>query len=253
MFSVERLEAGLNTEFLGREIKYLDATSCTNDDAWECFQNQKPEGTLIITDHQSQGRGRRRSKWSSSEGKSLTFSFMLLPEKVLEKLGILPLLTGVSIVKGIQNITNIFCGLKWPNDIMMSQKKIGGILIESRTGKQGLGIVIGIGLNINESENDIPQNLQSQATSLYIDAGEKFGRELILSSILNEFENLYLHQWHEIIPLWEKYCIHKNDEVTFHSNERFHRGTFQGITNCGHARIQVNGKTETFPSGMVTL
>ena len=253
MFSVENLQAGLNTEFLGREIKYLNETPSTNDDAWEYFQIQNPEGTLIIADHQIQGRGRLKSKWSSNKGKGLTFSFLLLPDMAFEKLGILPLLAGVSIVKGIHNITNILSGLKWPNDIMVSQKKMGGILIESRAKEQGFGVVVGIGLNINDSEDDIPEDLRDLATSLYIDSGEEFGRELILASILNEFEKLYLYHWHDIIPLWQKYCIHRNDEVTFHSNEKLHRGTFRGITDFGHARIQVNGKTETFPAGMVTL
>ena len=253
MFSIERLQAGLNTNFLGREIKYQDKTLSTNDDAWECFLKNDPEGTLIIADHQVRGRGRRQSKWSSTTDKSLTFSFLLLPEIPLEKLGILPLIAGVSIVQGIYTIVNILSGLKWPNDIMVCQKKMGGILIESRTGESGLGVVVGIGLNINESPDDIPEALQDQATSLSIDSGEEFGRELILSSILNEFENLYLKHWNEIIPLWQKYCIHNNEEVTFHVNDKYHRGTFRGITDSGHACIQVNGNTETFPAGIVTL
>ena len=106
---------------------------------------------------------------------------------------------------------------------------------------------------IKESLDDIPEDLKGQATSLYIDSGVEFERELILSSILNEFENMYLHHWHDIIPQWQKYCIHENDEVTFHSNQKFYRGMFQGITDSGYAQIQINGKTETFSSGMVTL
>ena len=183
----------------------------------------------------------------------MTFSFMLLPEIALEKLGILPLLAGVSIVKGIHNISNILSGLKWPNDIMIRRKKMGGILIESRTVKQGLSVVVGIGLNINESEDDIPDKLQGQATSLHIESGEKFTRELLLSSILNEFENLYLNFWHDIIPLWQEYCIHENDDITFYSNKKVHQDIFQGVTETGHAMIQIDGETKTFPAGMVTL
>ena len=253
MFSVKHLKTGLNTEFIGHEIKYLSEIHSTNDDAWKCFENCEPEGTLIITDYQIQGRGRRKSKWSAIPGKSLTFSFLLLPKMPLEKLELLPLLTGISIVQGIHSLTNIQVGLKWPNDIMINQKKMGGILIESRTGKHGLGIVVGIGLNINESENEIPQELQNQATSLYIYSGEEIDRELILTTILNQFENIYLQPWHDIVPLWEKYCIHQNDEVTFHNDDKFLRGKFQGITDSGHAQIQLNGKIEIFSSGMVTL
>ena len=253
MFSIEYLNAGLNTEFLGREVKYFAKTYSTNDNAWECFDQHESEGTIIIADHQVQGRGRRQSTWSSSKGKSLTFSILLRPDFAFDKLSILPLLTGVSIVKGIHTTAKILSGLKWPNDIMVSNKKMGGILIETRIGENDLGVVVGIGLNINESTDDIPEELQNKASSLSIDSGEEFGRELILSSILNEFENLYLNHWHSIIPLWQKYCIHQNDEVTFHSNDEFYRGTFQGITEFGHARIQINGKTKTFPSGIVSL
>ena len=253
MFSIENLQAGLSTIFLGQKIKYHAKISSTNDNAWESIYKNEPEGTLIIAEDQVQGRGRHKNKWSSTQGKSLTFSFTLLPEMTFEKLCILPLLTGVSIVKGIYSITNILSGLKWPNDIMLNRKKMGGILIESRTVEQGIRVVVGIGLNINESEDDIPKELQDQATSLSIDSGEEFGRELILSAILNEFENIYLNHWNDIIPLWQEYCIHENDEVTFHINDQLHCGTFQGITDTGHAMIRINGKTETFTTGMVTL
>ena len=205
MFSVERLQAELNTEFLGNEIKYQNQSVSTNDDVWACFQNKKPEGTIIIADHQQKGRGRRQSKWFSVPSKSLTFSFLLLPEMTFEKLCILPLLTGVSIVKGIHTITNILSGLKWPNDIMLSRKKMGGILIESRTNIQGLGVVVGIGLNINENSDDIPEDLQNQAISLAIDSGKEFGRELILAAILNEFENFYLLFQRIIVSVYQFY------------------------------------------------
>ena len=253
MLSVEQLQAGLNTEFLGREVKYQDQTLSTNDDAWICYQNHESEGTLIFTEEQKHGRGRRQGKWISSPGKSLTFSFLLHPEMPFKELGIFSLLAGVSIVKGIHDITKIQAGLKWPNDIILNHKKMGGILIESHTEGAKLGIVVGIGLNINESQNDIPENLQMQATSLSIYSGKEFCRELILAVILNEFEKLYLYHWHEIIPLWQKYCIHVNQEVTFHDDNELHAGTFLGITDRGHAEIQIDGKTEFFSSGVVTL
>ena len=107
MFSVESMQAGLNTEFLGRKVKYISYTNSTNDDIWNSFQNGEPEGTLIISEQQNKGRGRRKSKWNATPSKSLIFSFLLLPEIPLEKLGILPLLTGVSIVKGIHIITDV--------------------------------------------------------------------------------------------------------------------------------------------------
>ena len=253
MFSVAQLKAGLNTEFLGREVKYLEKIGSTNDESWESFYNGAPAGSLIITDNQFEGRGRRQSKWVSIPGKSLTFSFLLLPEIPLEKLGLLPLLAGVSIVKGIKTITSLCAGLKWPNDIIISNKKMGGILIESHMKGEKLGVVVGIGLNINESENDFSEEIQKEATSLFIDSGKEYNLELILSSILNEFENLYLYNWHNFISIWKTYCIHQNNKVTFHNNNKYIQGTFLGITELGYAKIQLNKKTEIFSSGMVSL
>ena len=253
MFSIQNVKAGLNTEFLGRHVISIDQTSSTNDDAWKCFNAHDPEGTLIITNNQINGRGRRNSEWSSTINKSLTFSFLLLPKLPIENLGLLPLLTGVSIIKGIRNITKLEVGLKWPNDIMINKKKIGGILIESNTDKDRLGIVIGIGLNVNENETDIPLRIKENASSLSIYSGEKFDLSFILSSILNEFEDHYVNDWNYITTLWQQYCIHQNKKVTFHDNDKFIQGKFKGITSSGHARIQLDGKIETYSSGMITL
>ena len=253
MFSTELLQDLLQTDFIGCDIIYKPQTISTNEDAWNYFQNGHLDGTLVITDDQQHGRGRRKNKWFSIKGKSLTFSFILYPEIELEKLGLLPLLCGVSIAQGIKLTTSIQIGLKWPNDIMLNRKKMGGILIESRSTQNGISIVIGMGLNINESITDLPEALCKQSTSLAIHSGKQYKIELILAAILNKFEQLYVQQWDTIIPIWRKYCIHENSEVTFHTENELHKGVFQGISSHGHAKIQINGKTQTFPAGMVML
>jgi BirA family biotin operon repressor/biotin-[acetyl-CoA-carboxylase] ligase len=171
----------------------------------------------------------------------------------LEKLGLLPLLTGVSIVQSIKSSASIQTGLKWPNDIMLNGKKMGGILIESRTTQNRLGVVVGVGLNINETKQDIPNFLKDQTTSLAIYSEASCNREQILSAVLNKFERLYIQEWDSIIPIWRKYCIHKDSVVVFHTENGLHQGIFQGISSDGHAEIQINGKTQTFPSGMIML
>ena len=117
MFSSENLMAELNTEFLGQDIICLPETNSTNKSAWEYIGKGCQEGTLLITDHQRDGRGRRQNKWVSTIGKSLTFSFILYPQTNLDQFGLLPLLTGVSIVKGIQSAVYIQAGLKWVVDL----------------------------------------------------------------------------------------------------------------------------------------
>ena len=253
MFSKELYQTHLKTKFLGRGMKYLSQTNSTNEDAWSSFQDGSPDGTLFITDNQQEGKGRRQNNWVSTKEKSLTFSFILQPEMQLEKLGLLPLLTGVSIVEAIKSAASIQTGLKWPNDIMLNEKKMGGILVESKSDQNGLGVVVGVGLNINESEQDIPDSLSKHATSLAIYSNSSYSRELILSAILNEFEQLYQNKMDDIIPLWQEYCIHRDTSVTFHSENYRRRGIFQRINSLGHAEIRINGKTESFSAGMMVL
>ena len=253
MFSKELYQKNLCTTILGREFNYHPQTNSTNEDAWQCFIDGTPDGTLILTDNQTNGKGRRQNKWVSTPDKSLTFSFILHSELELEKMGLLPLLTGISIVRGIESATAIQTGLKWPNDIMLNEKKMGGILIESKQIQNGLGVVVGVGLNINENAQDIPHNLRDNAISLAMFSGQTHSREQILSAILNEFETLYNNQMDSIIPLWTDHCIHQDREVSFHSEKGKQKGIFQGISSQGHAEIQINGKTQTFPSGMVIL
>ena len=253
MFSTEILQYHLKTEFLGHEINYKPETNSTNTDAWKYINDGCETGAVFITDNQQIGRGRRQNKWFSSPGKSLTFSFILFPQTELDKLGILPLLTGVSIVQGIRSFTSIQTGLKWPNDIMLHQKKIGGILTESKSNSNGLAVVVGIGLNINETDTDIPDCLKDHATSLTIHSGEQYIREQILSVILSEFETLYTDSWGSIIPKWQKYCIHTDTEISFNSENGKHKGIFKGISSNGHAEIQINGESKIFSAGMVTI
>ena len=253
MFSKELYQKYLHTKTLGCELIFQPQTNSTNEDAWEYIQNGISHGSLFLTDTQTDGKGRRDNKWFSTSEKSLTFSFILHSKLELEKMGLLPLLTGISIVRGIESATAIQTGLKWPNDIMLNEKKMGGILIESKQIQNGLGVVVGVGLNINENAQDIPHNLRDNAISLAMFSGQPHSREQILSAILNEFEALYDTQMDSIIPLWTDRCIHQNMEVSFHSEQGKQQGIFHGISSQGHAEIQINGETQTFPSGVVIL
>ena len=253
MFSKELYQKYLHTKTLGCELIFQPQTNSTNEDAWEYIQNGISHGSLFLTDTQTDGKGRRDNKWFSTPEKSLTFSFILHSKLELEKMGLLPLLTGISIVRGIESATAIQTGLKWPNDIMLNEKKMGGILIESKQIQNGLGVVVGVGLNINENAQDIPHTLRNNAISLTMFSRQTHSREQILSAILNEFETLYNNQMDSIIPLWTDHCIHQDREVSFHSEKGKQQGIFQGISSLGHAEIQINGKTQTFPSGVIIL
>lgn len=253
MFFLDLFQANLKTSFIGRRAEYLRFTNSTNEDAWEFCEEGSTEGTLIITDDQRKGKGRRGNDWNSSPGKGLTFSLLLKPKLKMDQLGLLPLLTGIAVAQGINSLTALEIGLKWPNDIMAGAKKTGGILIESKSTPNGLAVVIGVGVNINEEEYDFPDELQNSATSLLIYGGKSLQREPILAGILNKFEALYVDNFDKVPRLWLKQCVHIKDTVTFHDGAQFHSGVFQGINENGQALIQADNSTSTYSAGVVEL
>jgi len=253
MFFLDLFQANLKTSFMGRKTEYLRFTNSTNEDCWEFCEEDCNEGTIIITDDQRKGKGRRGNDWNSSPGKGLTFSFLLKPQLELDQLGLLPLLTGIAVAQGINSLISLDIGLKWPNDIMAGAKKTGGILIESKSTPNGLAVVIGVGININEEEYDFPDELQNSATSLLINGGKSLQREPLLAAILNKFESLYLDNFETIPRLWLDHCIHIEDTVTLHDGAISHSGVFQGINDKGQALIQADDSTSTFSAGVVKL
>ena len=123
MFSKELYQKYLHTKTLGCELIFQPQTNSTNEDAWEYIQNGISHGSLFLTDTQTDGKGRRDNKWFSTPEKSLTFSFILHSKLELEKMGLLPLLTGISIVRGIESATAIQTGLKCPTTLCSMKKK----------------------------------------------------------------------------------------------------------------------------------
>ena len=107
MFYIEQFQTDLTTKFLGRKIIYKSDVDSTNDEIWQSLSSGIAEGTVVFSDSQNNGRGRRKNKWYSVPNKSLTFSFLLKPDSNIKKLQTIPLIAGISIVKGINLATSI--------------------------------------------------------------------------------------------------------------------------------------------------
>lgn len=249
MIFTNLIQTNLQTSFIGRNIEYFTFTDSTNDDAFELISdNQAENGTIIITDYQKKGRGRRGNNWFSSPGNNLTFS-LILKKNNENDLGLFSILSGVSIIKGIQQFTGIECKLKWPNDIMLNNKKVGGILIEAKVDSPYL--VIGIGLNVNQ--DNIPNELENIASSLKIEKTNPIQREPLLAFILNEFEKLYDNGSKTWALNWKQYCNHINKKVTFHNNDEIMEGLFLDIDENGNAIIDIKSKKTIVSSGVLEV
>ncbi len=185
MFNLNLYKKKLSTDFIGQVIQYYLKLDSTNTKAWKLIFKNTPTGTVVITDDQLKGRGRQSNKWISIPGKSLTFSIIMYPNSIPSQINLYSLITGLAITDClIEN--NIQAQLKWPNDILINGKKVGGILCESKiSGGLIKSLVIGIGLNVNETIDDFPKDLRLNATSLIIKSGIQYQLELLLANILN--------------------------------------------------------------------
>ncbi len=162
MFFYEIFDEHLKTEKINYKIQYIETIESTNQYAWNLITKNIKNATIVITKNQTNGKGQRENKWFSSPNKSLTFSIIMKVNKKYDEL--LSLKTGISVIDGIKKNTSIDCHLKWPNDIMINEKKLGGILIE----KKKDNIVIGIGINVNEDLEHINPLVKKYSTSLKI-------------------------------------------------------------------------------------
>lgn len=177
----------LNTKVMGNKIIHFDIIESTNDYAKNiaCYEN---EGTVIIGKDQTKGRGRLDRKWCSKKDEGIYMSIILKPDIELNKTPFLTLIVGASIIKGLENL-GINALIKWPNDIILNSKKLGGILLELATeGNKVDYIVVGIGINVKSL--DFPEEILDMATSLYKE-GYYVSKNDILKQILEEFERLY--------------------------------------------------------------
>lgn len=207
LFAAE-VSHGLNTKFTGKNIYYFDNLESTMDIAMQFGIKGAPEGTLVLAESQSRGRGRLGREWVSPKYKGIYLSLILRPKILPNQAPVLTLLAAVSICEAVKTIADLDVKIKWPNDILMHNKKLGGILTELNAEMDQVRFVaIGIGLNVNNDKKTLPEG----AISLKEEKGETISRIGLLQGILREIENNYLIFQDKgpgaIINKWRSYNI----------------------------------------------
>lgn len=186
------ISAHLKTKSLGRVLHIMESTASTQIDAMTHAEKAAQEGALFIADQQTTGRGRLGRKWFSPAGKGIWMSLVMRPELPIRFVPQLTLLTGVAVCKAIRSVTGADAKIKWPNDILIGGRKVCGILLESATEDNKVRYCIaGIGIDVNLSKEDYPEELAEIATSLKIETGHTIHRSLLIAEIMNEMEQLY--------------------------------------------------------------
>ncbi|MBU3111864.1 biotin--[acetyl-CoA-carboxylase] ligase [Clostridium lacusfryxellense] len=181
----------LTTKYIGKNIIHYESISSTNSKAKELAEMNEEHGTVIVSEEQTLGRGRLGRNWVSPKYKGIWMSIILRPNIITQNASLITLVGAAAVQRAIKKM-GIETSIKWPNDIVIDSKKVCGILTEMSGEIDHINyLIMGIGINVNLEEEDIPIELKESATSLKLETGKYIDRKLLLANILNEFEDLY--------------------------------------------------------------
>jgi BirA family transcriptional regulator, biotin operon repressor / biotin---[acetyl-CoA-carboxylase] ligase len=213
MITAAAIQANLKTKILGRTLSCTSETGSTHHDCREKAQQGGPEGLVVVTDHQTKGRGRQQSSWESPAGKDLLFSILLKPGVSTELVSRLTLVAAVAFQKVLQDTYQVDTTVKWPNDLLVDGKKIGGILSELTTNDDGMVdfVVVGLGLNVNSQISEYSSELQQTLTTLTTCTGKEVDRAQLLAELLNSLEAYYQKfiqgEWSSILSEYDQILV----------------------------------------------
>lgn len=186
------IKRGLKARVMGGEILHFQKAGSTNQIALELARKGYPEGTLVVAEEQTAGRGRWQRPWLSPQGKALLFSLILRPEILPYNVPEVTLVAGAAVARALHSYTGIQPGIKWPNDLLYQGRKFCGILVEMEAAAEQLNyLVVGIGINVNQKQSDFPPELREQAASLKLIKGEELKRVPLLQRVLETLEDDY--------------------------------------------------------------
>lgn len=258
LLSIAELIPQLNTKFLGHELHYFDVIDSTNTKAKELATKNCADGTVVIADYQTQGRGRLARSFFSPKSMGIYASVVLRPAFLPPDAPKCTLMAAVAIAQAIEEVTKIRVGIKWPNDLLYQGHKIAGILTEMNAEMDKINyIIVGFGININQKLEDIPEELQSIMSSLAMISGEELSRQKILISILQHLEQLYIisqeQGFSSILDIWRKYAITLNQEIKVLAPNETYVGIAMDIDDDGALLVQVNGQIKRVLAGDVSI
>ncbi|MFA4984639.1 MAG: biotin--[acetyl-CoA-carboxylase] ligase [Candidatus Omnitrophota bacterium] len=245
---------GLLTRFIGRKLYYFESVSSTMDIAVKLGMDNAPEGSLVVAETQTKGRGRLSRQWHSPKYRGLYFSILLRPRFLLNETPLLTLLSAVSVCEGVKEATGLGCRIKWPNDILLGNKKVGGILTELNAEADEMRFVaIGIGINVNNDKGSLFEG----SVSLREHAGEEISRIGLLQKILKSLEDNYLllesRGGQPIIQKWRAFNTTIGRRIKVVSHHRHSEGIAVDIDKDGSLLLKSeSGRTERITAGDVT-
>ena len=260
ILSEDEVREKLGGTMIGSRLVCLGTTASTNSDAFRLAEEGAVEGTVVIADTQSGGKGRMGRVWSSPSGVNLYCSVVLRPTIKPYQAPQLTFLSAVAVARAIELATALKPEIKWPNDVLIRGAKVAGLLNEMSAETDGINFVIlGIGVNLNMGATQFPADLRSPATSLMLEQGRPVSRAQFAAVMLNELDRLYgdflSHGFGPVREEWQQRCNAKGREVRVSDGGADTvQGVFNGIDSDGALLVLLqNGTVERILSGDVRV
>jgi len=256
IFDRRHMLRALSTDFIGRSLLWRTRTGSTNDVAMEAARRGCPDGTLVVAETQTRGRGRMGRRWSSPRG-GIWASVVLRSDFYSQHPGVLALMGALAVARAVEKGLGISARIKWPNDVEVNGKKLAGILGEAATAAPESFAILGIGINANIAPSRLPRSIARSATSLSKLCGRKVSRCDFLALVLTHLEDIYLrgqgrHAGNVIAELKEK-CSTLRERVRITGQERV-EGHAIDIDPDGALLLRTDGgKIVRVLSGDVTI
>lgn len=244
--NLSELKKNIKTSIVGRDILYFDELESTNSYLYEsALENDYKDGTVLISDSQSKGKGRLKRTWISPKGANLYMSLLLRPGIKPEHASIFTFLASCAL-KDTFDHYGVDCEIKWPNDILVENKKIAGVLTELRYSANKVKyIIIGIGVNINMSRDFIRKSMSSihgKVTSMECELGASVERELFSAELINNIERFYLkflnHGNKAILSDWTKRWHSKGKKIEVRDGNKIYKGVADSVDENGFLYIR---------------
>ena len=229
-FDRDKIKTNLKTARIGREVMVFSSTSSTNDIAWQCEQNVNNDGLVIFTEEQTTGRGRAGAKWLSGKFESILCSILLLDCHISAEL--LTLTGAVATAEAIGRCGGSQAKIKWPNDVLVNDKKVAGILVESKRSGPRLDFAIGIGINCHQKINSFSTELRHTATSLDIESRTITDRVSLAKRLLVGLDDWLIataENSEKVIDKWRHLSTQLGHRVTLSYNNQLFSGNCTGV------------------------
>lgn len=257
VMTAEEVESLLDTEWAGKPVVYYPETDSTNIRIGHLGDEGAPHGTLAVADRQTAGRGRRGRTWESPGGSCIYMSILLRPDLAPEKAPMLTLVMACGVAEGIMDCADVKVQIKWPNDIIVSGKKLAGILTEMSTQVDYINhVTVGVGINVNVQ--NFPEEIQT-ATSLLSETGTQTKRAPVIAAVMKHFEENYkiFMQTEDMSGLMEKYSsllVNQGREVLILEKDAEYKAYAEGINQKGELVVRrEDGTVENICAGEVSV